>query len=244
MSAVNPASVPNPAMHHQPPSAIGPGAVLHSNAGRSHAVGPGFGNNNHRGNAQYGRGRQQAPQGNYQDGYNAFSYQLPNYNPQANYGMPWAAHGQQQMYPQPGMQPGMQSGQYPNATASNSPMNYNGYYPPTTYGASPAYGASSSNYRGGYSSTTAPGSSQSNTATAGPSYTTGQYASQSYNSAPNAGPSGSYGSAPNAGPSGSYGNAPNAGTPGSSYTATSGANYNPAFDPALMTGMQNMGFGK
>jgi hypothetical protein len=57
MSAVNPASVINPAgfMQVQPPSAIGPGAILHSNA--THApltVGPGFGNNQHRGNDQYG----------------------------------------------------------------------------------------------------------------------------------------------------------------------------------------------
>ena len=58
MSAVNPASVVNPAgmMQVQPPSAIGPGAVLHSQGGNaSLAVGPGFGNNNHRANAQYGK---------------------------------------------------------------------------------------------------------------------------------------------------------------------------------------------
>jgi hypothetical protein len=142
-----------------------------------------------------GRGRQQGPQGGYEDAYNAFSYQLPSYNNQANYNMPpWAAHGQQ-MFLQPGA--------YPTATASGSPMNYNGYYPPTTYGASPAYGASSSGgaYRGGYSSAGAP----------------------------------AYSNTPNFGTSGGYGNG---------YTATSGASYNPAFDPALMTGMQNMSFGK
>jgi hypothetical protein len=52
MSAVNPASVVNPAglMQVQPPSAVGPGAIMHSNAANtSHAVGPGFGNNNQRG---------------------------------------------------------------------------------------------------------------------------------------------------------------------------------------------------
>jgi len=165
-----------------------------------------------------GRGRQQAPQGGYGDGYNAFSYQLPNYNTQANYNMsPWAAHGQQQqqMYMQPGA--------YPNATASGSPMNYNGYYPPTTYGASPAYGAPSSGpaYRGGFSSATAHGGSSAYTTTAGPSY--GQYTASSYNNPTNFGTSGGY---------------------GNSYTATSGASYNPAFDPALLAGMQNMSFGK
>lgn len=57
MSAVNPASVVNPAGMSQipPPSAIGPGAVLNSNAANaSLAVGPGFGSNNYRSNEQYG----------------------------------------------------------------------------------------------------------------------------------------------------------------------------------------------
>ncbi|KAF2830760.1 PSP1-domain-containing protein [Ophiobolus disseminans] len=223
MSAVNPASVVNPAgmMQVQPPSAIGPGAILHSNAaygGSSLAVGPGFGSgfstghNNHRGqHGQHGRGRQQAAQGSYEDGYNAFSYQLPSYNSQANYNMsPWTAHGQQ-MY--------MQPGSYPSATASGSPMNYNGYYPPSTYGAS----SSGTAYRGGYSSANTQGGSQAYTTTAGSSY--GQYSTApSYNN-PNA----------NSGTSGGYGNG---------YTATSGASYNPAFDPALMAGLQNMGISK
>jgi hypothetical protein len=55
MSAVNPASVVNPAgvMQVQPPSAVGPGAIVHSNAANaSLAVGPGFGNNNHRGKSR------------------------------------------------------------------------------------------------------------------------------------------------------------------------------------------------
>lgn len=61
MSAVNPASVVNPAgiMNVQPPSAIGPGAILHSNAGRSRGVGFGFGNNP-RIPTQYGK-PEQAP---------------------------------------------------------------------------------------------------------------------------------------------------------------------------------------
>ena len=63
MSAVNPASVINPAgmMQVQPPSAIGPGAILHNNAAHaSFAVGPGFGHNQHRGNAQYGKSERSA----------------------------------------------------------------------------------------------------------------------------------------------------------------------------------------
>jgi hypothetical protein len=84
---------------------------------------------------------------------------------------PWAAQGQrlnQQMY---GNYP-MQAGSYPNATASGSPMNYGGYYPPTTYGASTAYGATTSGpaYRGGYPSTSGAGGSRSSNAAAGPAY--------------------------------------------------------------------------
>ena len=57
MSAVNPASVINPAglMQIPPPSAIGPGAILHPNAqNASLSVGPGFGNNSYRSNDQRG----------------------------------------------------------------------------------------------------------------------------------------------------------------------------------------------
>ena len=57
MSAVNPASVVNPAGMSQipPPSAIGPGAILTSNTNGPLAVGPGFGSNNNRGNQQYSK---------------------------------------------------------------------------------------------------------------------------------------------------------------------------------------------
>jgi hypothetical protein len=58
MSAINPASVINPAgnMQVQPPSAVGPGAIIHSHAGNSSfAVGPGFGSNNHRAHQQFGK---------------------------------------------------------------------------------------------------------------------------------------------------------------------------------------------
>lgn len=57
MSAVNPASVVNPAgaMQTPPPSAIGPGAILNQAAGHAPLpVGPGFGGNNRRSNEQYG----------------------------------------------------------------------------------------------------------------------------------------------------------------------------------------------
>jgi hypothetical protein len=115
MSAINPASCVNPAgnMQVQPPSAVGPGAIMRSNANSSLAVGPGFG---HRA-AQYGKlisslpiprtcslpfsGRGQRAQhappvahANFDEGYNAFSYQLPGYNAQTNFNMtPWAGQG-------------------------------------------------------------------------------------------------------------------------------------------------------
>ncbi|KAH7083393.1 hypothetical protein BKA63DRAFT_403127 [Paraphoma chrysanthemicola] len=229
MSAVNPASVINPAgfSQVQPPSAIGPGAILHSNT--THApltVGPGFGNNNqHRGNDQYGRSRQQAPQGNYDDGYNAFSYQIPNYQQSAYNMAPWAQNQQmnQQLYSN---NFSMQGGGYPNATASGSPMNYGAYYPPSTYGASPAYGAAASGpaYRGGYSSATSYGGAQSNSNAAGPSNS--QYAGPSYT---NPAYMSGNGNASGSGISG-----------GNGYTSTSGATY----DPALMAAIQNLGIGK
>jgi hypothetical protein len=57
MSAVNPASVVNPAGMSQipPPSAIGPGAIIKSNnANAPPSVGPGFGNNALQHAQQYG----------------------------------------------------------------------------------------------------------------------------------------------------------------------------------------------
>ncbi|KAH7396566.1 hypothetical protein DE146DRAFT_614119 [Phaeosphaeria sp. MPI-PUGE-AT-0046c] len=217
MSAINPASVVPPGgSMHQPPSAVGPGAIMHSNAmGSSHSVGPGFGNGSHRGNHGYGRGNRRTQQTNFDDGYNAFSYQLQGYNPQTNYNMtPWANQGQrygEQMY---GAMP-MQSGGYPSATASGSPMNYGAYYPPTSYAASPAYGASTSgsSHRGTYGSAT--------NATTGSAY--GQYnPASSYNKVPIS----------------------TAGGAGNGYTATSNTVYNnPGYDPTLVSAMQNMSFG-
>jgi hypothetical protein len=175
-----------------------------------------------------GRG-QHAPQGNFDDGYNAFSYQLPNYNAQPNYNMsPWAANGQrfnEQLYNSFPMQGG---GSYPNATASGSPMNYGAYYPPAT----PAYGTTTSgtSYRGGYPSTAAQTGTQSYTAAASAGY--GQYNSTPYYKGPNA--SGAM-NGPGAGTTGGYGNG---------HTATSGASYNSGYDPSLMAAMQNMSFGK
>jgi hypothetical protein len=179
-----------------------------------------------------GRAPQQAPQGSYDDGYNAFSYQLPSYNPQANFNMtPWVGQGQrmnQQVY---GNYP-MQAGGYPNATGSGSPMNYGGYYPPTTYGASAGYGAASGGaaYRGGYTSTGAAGPSATTT-TAGPSYN--QYSNPYYKAASTTP------SIPNlsAGTAGSYGN-------GNGHAAASGSAYNAGYDPSLIAAMQNMSFNK
>jgi hypothetical protein len=58
MSAVNPASVVNPAGMNQvpPPSAIGPGAIIKSNNNSAPlSVGPGFGANTHHHAQQYGK---------------------------------------------------------------------------------------------------------------------------------------------------------------------------------------------
>jgi hypothetical protein len=153
---------------------------------------------------------------------------------------PWTSQNQrfnQQMY---GAFP-MQSGSYPNATASGSPMNYGAYYPPTTYAGSPAYGSSPSGpaYRGGYPSSTGHTGAQSYTATAGPAY--GQYTPTAYYKTPTSAVATGN---PNAGAAGGgYGNGNGNGN-GNSYTATSGASYNPTYDPALIAAMQNMGFGK
>jgi hypothetical protein len=57
MSAVNPASVVNPAGMAQvpPPSAIGPGAIMNAHGNAPLAVGPGFGSTTHRPRQQYGK---------------------------------------------------------------------------------------------------------------------------------------------------------------------------------------------
>jgi hypothetical protein len=242
MSAINPASCVNPAgnMQVQPPSAVGPGAIMHSNANASLAVGPGFGHNNHHRAGQYGKfllslptrwtcslpflGRgQHAPQANFDEGYNAFSYQLPNYNAQANFNMsPWAAQGSRYNQQAAYNSFPMQGAGYPNATASGSPMNYGAYYPPAT----PAYGTATTGtgYRGGQTG------AQSYTPTVGPAY--GQYNSAQYYKGSNA--SGAT-NGPGANATGGYGNG---------HTPTSAASYNPGYDPSLVSSMQNMSFGK
>ncbi|PSN73669.1 hypothetical protein BS50DRAFT_482600 [Corynespora cassiicola Philippines] len=180
MSAVNPASVVNPAglMQIPPPSAIGPGAIIHSNGpSNTLPVGPGFGNNasnnannnnNYRQNDQYGRGRGNATQtNNYDESFYAFSHQIPGYPAQAGFQMaPWA-HGQQLGQDVYGRYPSypMHGGNFPNASTGGSPMNYGAYYPPTTYSASPAFNQASSgaSYRGGYPATTGTQASAGNT---------------------------------------------------------------------------------
>jgi hypothetical protein len=243
MSAINPASCVNPAgnMQVQPPSAVGPGAIMRSNANSSLAVGPGFG---HRA-AQYGKlisslpiprtcslpfsGRGQRAQhappvahANFDEGYNAFSYQLPGYNAQTNFNMtPWAGQGSRYNQQAYNAFP-MQGAGYPNATASGSPMNYGAYYPPAT----PAYGAAATGagYRGGQTG------AQSYTPAAGQAY--GQYNSNQYYKGSNA--SGAQNGS-STGTTGAYGNGG---------TATAGASYNSGYDPSLVSGMQNMSFGK
>ncbi|KAF3008506.1 hypothetical protein E8E13_005553 [Curvularia kusanoi] len=136
MSAVNPASVMNQAgmTRFQPPSAIGPGAIVQSNnANPSLAVGPGFGGNNNR-RANAGRPRDTTPRANYDDGTNLFSHQLPTYNAaQGTYGMPhWA---QNQQYPQQGY-----GNFHQPPSTSGTPTNFGAYYPPgSAYGFPTAY---------------------------------------------------------------------------------------------------------
>lgn len=114
----------------------------------------------------------------------------------------------------------MQTGGYPNASTSGSPMNYGAWYPPTTYAASPAYGVPTSGpaYRGGYPTTTSYSGNQSyNPTTTGPSYN--QYGTSGGNQAISSG------------------------THGNTHTATTGASHNTGYDPALLAAMQNMSFG-
>lgn len=144
-------------MQTQPPSAIGPGAIMHSGAANaSSSVGPGFGNHasgsSRAPQQQVGRPRQHAPQANYDDGsYGPFAQQIPSYTRQAQPAYTTAPWAQGQQHPQAAYDRynayPMQSSAYPSATASGSPMNYGGYYPPTTYSSSSAYSGPA--YRGG-----------------------------------------------------------------------------------------------
>lgn len=239
MSAVNPASVVNPAGMAQvpPPSAIGPGAILPSNTNTPLPVGPGFGSNMNRHGQHYNH-RNHGAYNNYDEGFHAFSHQLPGYPPQPQFNMrPWgpaqqmAAHGQQMGHP-------LYQNFYPNVTASGSPMNYPGagYYTPTTY---------PSTYGGGYGPTTTTAgyaASRNYTSNAGPSF--GQVPASyggnvPYTSGPtqsNAG--GYYGSS-----AGQANGTSGAQSGGGAYTATTAPHHNSAFNPALMAAMQQMSIG-
>ncbi|KAF1969566.1 PSP1-domain-containing protein [Bimuria novae-zelandiae CBS 107.79] len=152
MSAVNPASVVNPAgMQIKPPSAIGPGAILPNNASNaSLSVGPLYGNNSYRSNANdhYGnRGHSTNPQGAYDNTYYPFSDQIPSYAAQNQYPMPqqWG-----QQYAPAGRE--VYNRYDSNHPMNRSPMNMGAWYPPTSYSASPAFNAASSSsaFRGGF----------------------------------------------------------------------------------------------
>ncbi|PVH94300.1 hypothetical protein DM02DRAFT_196312 [Periconia macrospinosa] len=214
MSAVNPASVVNPAglMQVPPPSAIGPGAILHSNnSNASLSVGPGFGNPSYRSNEQRrGRG-QNIQQGNVDESFFPFANQVPLISSQQAYQMPQWGHAQ-------AMGPDMY-GRF-----GGSPMNYGAWYPPTTFSASPAFNNASSNasYRGGYpASTSAPTTFPGVGPNLGGLY--GQYLTSQYNAygAGNAGHGNSQGNARHH--SGQGTPAGHSATPGSSSTATPAA---------------------
>ncbi|KAF2874596.1 hypothetical protein BDV95DRAFT_336618 [Massariosphaeria phaeospora] len=208
MSAVNPASVVNPAGTMQsvpPPSAIGPGAIINTTTQNvSPPVGPGFGNQTHRQNEYYGRGRTIMQQNSYSEGYYPFSHQLPNYPSQPAYHMPQWGQSAQDMYSRYGAFP-LSTGGYSNTTTRGSPMNYGGYYPPTTYSSSPLYqGSSGASYGGSYVPTSGPSNSYTSYASANPTvstagpaynaqYTTGRSAQAMYTTAPSYGSQ--YGSA-------------------------------------------------
>lgn len=235
MSAVNPASVVNPAGNMQipPPSAIGPGAILNSNMASAPLAVGGFEHSNYRSNNQYGRGRGNGSYTNYDDGFNAFSHQLPAFsNPHASYNMPHWTPGQQQGAQQFNRYGGysLPAGSYPDTTASGSPINhYGGYYAPASYPNPNTYHppTSGSAYRGGY-----PAASSHNTQV---------YASTS---------SSSYGQYATAGPgyNASGGNHP-ASTPGYGnyntipYTSGAVTGTSGGYDAALLTAMHNLSFG-
>ncbi|KAL5377676.1 hypothetical protein DPSP01_009601 [Paraphaeosphaeria sporulosa] len=170
MSAVNPASVVNPAgMQIKPPSAIGPGAIVPNNApNASLSVGPLFGNNSYRPNEQYGnRDRSTNPQGSFgANNFGPFSHQLSGFPVQNPY--------QMQQWGQQFLNAGMYSRYDPNATADRSPMNMGGWFPPATYSASPAFNQASSNasFRGGYPASSANNPYAASTAVAASAYST------------------------------------------------------------------------
>lgn len=129
-------------------------------------------------------------------------------------------------------------GGFPNVTASGSPMNYGGYYPPTTYSASSTYNGPTSGpaYGGRYQA-----ASQSFTSTAGPSY--GQYATSGA-SGYGAGYSASgAGYTPYTSGATNPASASTSSSNGNGYTATSGASYSGSNDTAFLTAVQNLSLG-
>ncbi|KAF2690132.1 hypothetical protein K458DRAFT_99099 [Lentithecium fluviatile CBS 122367] len=227
MSAVNPASVVNPngQTQIQPPSAIGPGAIMHTRTSNAPAPVGGFGNNAYRATEQYGsgRGRRNPAQGNYDENYYAFQQQLPQYPASQNtFQVP--QYGMQPMAP-----PMFNRYAYPNVTASGSPLGFDGgWYPPATYSASPAFNSASSaaSYRGGYPATT----SAESPAHGGQYMASNVGGTTYYSTAP---AHNMYATtAPGFGTSAGYGNG---------YTAVSGAGASTAFDPAYA--MANLSFG-
>ncbi|KAJ4360606.1 uncharacterized protein N0V89_001172 [Didymosphaeria variabile] len=180
MSAVNPASVVNPAgMQIKPPSAIGPGAIVPNNApNASLSVGPLFGNNSYRPNEQYGnRGRPTNPQGTFDSqNYGPFSHQLSGFPVQNPY--------QMQQWGQQYLSADMFNRYDPNAAANRSPMNIGAWYPPSTYSTSPAFNNASSNtsFRGGYSATSGSNPYAASNAVAASAYSTTFNAQAGYSS--------------------------------------------------------------
>lgn len=91
------------------------------------------------------RGRGTNVQGNYDNAYFPFSNQVPSFSTQTTYQM-------QQWGQQWGQQQDVYNRYDPNHPLNRSPMNMGGWYPPTTYSASPAFNNASSaaSFRGGY----------------------------------------------------------------------------------------------
>jgi hypothetical protein len=278
MSAVNPASVVNPngQTQIQPPSAHGPGAILHTRTTNAPVSIGGFGNNAFRATEQHGkcwfntdcrnhsanlntgsgsgRGRRNMAQNiNYDEGQLAFSQQLPQYPVvQTQYQVPQFGH--QHMAPPPMYN----RFAYPNATASGSPMNYDGNYygPPATYSTSPAFNqaASGPSYRGGYPTTTSTAATHAPVhgmaSTAGPihgSYVASRYGGTTYYSTAAAqnmyatsGPTATstYGITPTF--AGQFTSGTGKHT-GNGHTVTSGAGVSGGYDPTY--GMANLSFG-
>ncbi|KAF2020903.1 hypothetical protein BU24DRAFT_456929 [Aaosphaeria arxii CBS 175.79] len=233
MSAVNPASVVNPAgtSQIQPPSAIGPGAILHNRSPNSAAaVGPGFGSSANafrQNNRQQGRNNQNANRGAYDEGgYYPFANQLQGYPSQSQYGInQWAATPQG---------PDM-FGRYPGYPGNGgTPLNnFGGWYPPGTFSSSPAFNASAGNaaYRNG------PPANGPGAGGAQPAYPPNPAASDSYNKAGNSGSTNDGGA--NGAQAFNYGNDFVYNNPYAS-TSTAGGAYDPAMVAAAL---QSMSFG-